>query len=127
MVEPWERRVADILGIDINRKQAGEISAGLPEVSMDNLERYQLYLKHNLNFPFEATFDLETGPFETTSHRVKVIGLEDMIDDFYGLLCTAKEGRRKRIVAVAEPLVLAKTDPNYQLIDDYLSWFCNYR
>ncbi|WP_240414672.1 calcium-binding protein [Paenibacillus periandrae] len=129
MIEPWERRVADILGVELEEEDVDaneEESSSLPQASNKTLEIYHRYLSERLSFPFAAVFEQETGPFDSITHQVKVIGLEEDYDDFYGLLCEVKEGRKKRIVELDE-LRVEEKDPNYKLIDDYSSWFCNYR
>jgi hypothetical protein len=133
MIEPWERRVAEIIGVELEEDEVDvdvdaneEESISLPHVSYKTLEIYHRYLSERLSFPFAAVFDQETGPFDSITHQVKVIGLEEDCDDFYGLLCTAKEGRKKRIVTLAE-LSIQEKGPNYTIIEDYLSWFSNYR
>lgn len=55
-----------------------------------------------------------------------IVGLDEDADEFYGLLCEGKEVSRNVVVPLAE-LIVNETDPNFVFIDDYLSWFWNYR
>jgi len=130
VAEQWIKRVAKILDVNFDETLQEESASydfeRLPLVSHETMEQYLHYLKLTLSFPFPAVYEQETGPFDSVEHQVKVVGIDDFIDDKYGLLCTAREGRRKRIVALAE-LIVAEKDPNYQYLDDYLSWFSNCR
>ena len=100
----------------------------LPEVDDETLETYQQYLAANLTFPVEAEHGAEYGHPE----KVKVTGLGDpdeeppYIDDKYGLLCDARMDHRKVVLPVGE-LEVTKGKANRQLIEDYCSWFWNYR
>ena len=100
----------------------------LPEVDDESLEIYRQYLATHLAFPVEAEHGAEYGHPE----KVNVTGLGDpdeeppYIDDKYGLLCDARMDHRKVVVPVGE-LEVTKGKANRQLIDDYCSWFWNYR
>jgi hypothetical protein len=100
----------------------------LPEVDDGTLEVYRQYLAANLTFPVEAEYGTEFGHPE----KVKITGLGDpdeeppYIDDKYGLLCDARMDRRKAVLPVGE-LEVTKGKANRQLIEDYRSWFWNYR
>ena len=100
----------------------------LPEVDEDSLLAYHRYLAAHLTFPFPATLTEETGPLDVTSSEVTVIGLlsADADDEMYGLLCKARQGKHHLEVPLGE-LELKKGNPNYQLVDDYLTWFWNNR
>jgi hypothetical protein len=99
----------------------------LPEVDDETLTAYYKYLAANLAFPIEAEYGASYGQPE----KVKVIGLGDpdegpMIDDKYGILCEARMERQ----VVALPLVeleVTKGKANRQLIEDYSSWFWDFR
>ena len=100
----------------------------LPEVDDETLETYRQYLAAHLTFPIEAEHGAEYGHPE----NVKVTGLGDpdedppYIDDKYGLLCDARMGHRKVVLPVGE-LEVTKGKVNRRLIEDYRSWFWNYR
>jgi hypothetical protein len=124
--DQWEKRISDILKVELNEDGLSEGTDGLPQVTYKTLEQYQRYLEQNLIFPFHATYEHETGPLKITEFQVKVVGLEEMIDDHYGLLCEGRDGRKKKIVALAE-LAVDRNNPNYGTVDDYLTWFWNCR
>jgi hypothetical protein len=99
----------------------------LPEVDDDTLVAYHKYLAANLTFPFEAEHGEEYGHPE----KVKVIGLGDpdeepMIDEEYGILCEARMEGQVVTLPLAE-LEVVKSKPNRQLIEDYCSWYSDYR
>ena len=98
----------------------------LPSVSYETLKLYRDYLKRKLTFPFEAVLDRETGSPKAAASQIKLVSLDDDADEFYGLLCEGKEGRRNVVVPLAE-LIVGETEPNFVLIRDYLAWFWNYR
>lgn len=62
---------------------------------METLEIYDGYLKEHLKFPFKASFDQETGPFQTETHHVNCLRLDRVIqvDDKYGILMEGRIGR----------------------------------
>lgn len=107
-----EVRVARIFGLPEDEE--------LPEVTEETLEVYHQYLSSRLRFPFDGEYTRETGPLEDTSYDIRVTGLVDEEDceEFYGLLCEGREGRRRVVVPLAEIDVDSGTS-NFQLIDDY--------
>jgi hypothetical protein len=103
----------------------------LPDVDDGTLETYHKYLSENLTFPFQAEHTSETGPFSSRTRQVKVFGLGDpdderMIDEFYGILCEAREKRRLVILPLGE-LEVKKEKLNPWLVEDYSYWFWNWR
>lgn len=124
MLDQWEQRIAGILGIET--LEGEEDGNDLPSVSYETLKLYLEYLRQKLTFPFEAVYDRETGSLKRTTFKMTIVGLDDDADEFYGLLCEGKEGRRNAVVPLAE-LIVGETDPNFVCIDDYLTWFWNYR
>lgn len=125
MEDEWERRLRDILG---NSDPMGKEDADddLPMVTGDTLETYSDFLKRHLIFPFAASYEREVGPFSSETYNVKVTGLDEYIDDFYGLVCSVKLGRKTQHIAMGE-LEVSSGDPNYCFLDDYNTWFWNYR
>jgi hypothetical protein len=112
-------RVRMVLGLTSNDP--------LPEVTTPLLAAYRTFLAAHLSFPFEARHEPERGGPAV----VKVTGLgeiEDdaMVDEHYGLLCTARFGRRG-IVAPLDALERVEGRTNRQLVDDYSYWFQNWR
>ena len=47
-------------------------------------------------------------------------------DDFYGILVEGRKGRKKSVIPLVEFTSISKGDENFQLIDDYKIWFCNW-
>jgi hypothetical protein len=103
-------------------------SAGPPAVDDATLEVYHDYLCAHMRFPFMGEYSRETAPLHQVSEYIKVTGLEDVddCDEFYGILCKGRRGRRHVVVPLAE-VEVDTDDPNRQLIDDYQVWFWNYR
>ncbi|WP_243290946.1 calcium-binding protein [Bacillus sp. FJAT-47783] len=85
MEDYWKVRVSNILCFDHSEDN-------LPHVTYESLEMYANYLKTNLVFPFEATYDQEVGSFSMKENHVKVIKLSEHCDEFYGIICEAKVG-----------------------------------
>ena len=121
-IEDSEKRVARILGLkDSNR---------LIEVSSETLKVYHNYLSKNLSFPFEANYSYEAGFLKTIYYDIEVTDILNMDEcggvEFYGLFFRGKRDKRKIIVPLAEVEVKQK-GRNKQFIEDYRSWFWNYR
>lgn len=125
MHDQWELRIIGILGrVTVDEEDGAEDDC--PTVSYETLKKYRDYLKRNLVFPFEAVYDQETGPINSVTRKVIIASLDEEVDEFYGLFCQGKEGRCNVTVPLAE-LTVSEADPNYHFIDDYLTWFWNYR
>ncbi|WP_353948398.1 calcium-binding protein [Sporolactobacillus sp. Y61] len=95
-------------------------------VTGETLETFLNYLKDHLVFPFTASYERETGFLSAKTYEVRVTGLDEEIDDFYGLICSVKIGRKRRYIPIGNLKVSLDT-PNDHLIDDYNTWFWNYR
>ena len=70
----------------------------LPETDDESLVAYYKYLAASLSFPFEAKYSFETGPFESKTYSITVLGLLDPDDfpgDEYGLFCQARRGSER--------------------------------
>ena len=117
----WEQSVSNILCLNSNNNEVD-----LPHVTDTTLEMYFNYLKTNLVFPFEGTYHQEVGPFSMKEIHVKIAKLSKHYDDFCGLICEAKEGRKKLYIPMAE-LNVSQNNPNFNLVDDYTNWFWNYK
>ncbi len=131
------QRLADIFGIE-----------GVPAVKTETLERYLDHLKQNLELPCQLT-GIEDFPWE----EIYIIGPGDKEEheelrqtqpsylDTYDLLSfgdiTPRSGIRVNVRRVSDkktfvlPLAdLETTDKkskNYELLDDFVAWFVNYR
>ncbi len=103
----------------------------LPEVDDDTLLAYHRYLSANLSFPFEASWEQESGSFSTRKQAVTITGLadpedDDWADEEYGLLCRAKLEGRVAEIPLGE-CEAKKAGPNRRLLKDYAYWFWNNR
>ena len=98
----------------------------VPDVDPSTLVAYWNHLRRHLSLPFEARHCPEDGP----ENDVSVIALPDPdeydCDEFHGLFCEARLGRRQITIPLGE-IEVTKRNPNHQLMDDYLYWFWNWR
>jgi hypothetical protein len=119
-VDEADRRIARLFGLAEDEEP--------PEVTEETLEVYYEHLRTCLRFPFDGEYTRETGPLQDTAYAITVTGLADVEDGdaFYGLLCEGRQGRRHVVVPLAEVDVDSDT-LNFQLIDDYQTWFWNNR
>lgn len=103
----------------------------LPDVDEDILLAYHRYLAAHLTFPFEASWEQESGPFSSRTRTIKITALgnpedDSGIDDMYGLMCEARTEGRLIELPLAE-CEAKKGGPNCQLLKDYAYWFWNNR
>lgn len=142
MFEDWELRIAKILGVEVQNSEDDEEEYDEDDeeyeddddeevleqmmVSSVTLKKYFEYLRKKLVFPFQAIYEKETGPFEAIDIKLKITQFSEEIDVEYGLLCEGKEGKQQVVVPLAD-LSVKEKDRNFVLIDDYLTWFWNYR
>jgi len=98
---------------------------------------WTVFLSQNLVFPFEAVVedvegsDAELFGYENPSpfrykDRVKVLDT-DFEDDLCGIIARVRKGRKKYAIPLCDLSVIDNTSPNYKLVEDYKTWFCNYR
>ena len=117
-------------------------------VNNKTLQTYLAYLKVNLDLSSELTgiedFEWEEyyiiGPGSKKEHEklrktrpsyldtYKVIGLDDKIDEEYGILVNVRRvsDEKKFVLPLADLEVKNKKHPSYQLLDDYSVWFVNW-
>ncbi len=137
-IDKQERRIAKILG-----------EKEVPEVNDETLRRYFDFLKQNLEFPCYLT-GIEDFPWEeryvfgysskaeyeklkktqpSYTDTFELLGLDDEIDEDYGILADVKRvsDKRKFTLPLADLEATDKQSKNYQLLDDYSVWFVNYR
>lgn len=78
-----------------------------------------------MTFPFEAviTEPLEIGPSKW-EEKIYILGLEG-VDDFYGVLVQVSKEGYENIVPLYDLEVEQEDLPQYQPIDDYLTWIMN--
>ena len=84
---------------------------------------YFNYLKAHLTFPFSATF---TDPVKNRKLDMTVTGMcNDLpLDEGFGVVCEVLDGGEKQQMPLSE-LKLEPNNPNYQMVDDYTTWFVN--
>lgn len=116
-----KRRIVAALGL---------ASQNLPKVDGETLARYYQHLAANLSFPFLAHYPEPTNPQEESDLRCVVLELldpEDQLgDEFDGIFCRTRKGKYEINLPLIE-LRVRQVDPNFQLIEDYLYWFWNWR
>jgi hypothetical protein len=96
--------------------------APLPKVSRETLAQYHEYLTQKLSFPFQAFYAETTPPVRHLVHYVKVVGVSDSVRrQRYGMFCKAECENASLELALAD-LGIREDDPNFQLVEDYLSW-----
>ena len=100
----------------------------LPGVSEETLLTFHAYLTKHLTFPFAAKVSAETGFLHQRSSAVTVMALLDTddLEEEYGLLCAAREGKERLEVPLAD-VEAKKGGPARQLVEDYAYWFWNWR
>jgi hypothetical protein len=100
----------------------------LPKADHESIVVYYKYLANELTFPFEAKYSFETGPFQSKTFSITVLGLLDP-DDFpgleYGLFCRARRDRQRIELPLTE-VEVGKRDPRRRLVVDYSYWFVNW-
>jgi hypothetical protein len=95
----------------------------LPEESDESELTYFNYLKANLGFPFAAQFH---DPVRDRRREVTVVGMCDAfpVDEGFGVMCEVLDGGKQTEMPLSELQVEPK-NPNYQMVDDYVTWFVN--
>lgn len=97
----------------------------IPEKSYNAMKSYFYFLKKKLVFPIEGTFEKETGPLSSKTIPIKLYDLSDTYDDFYGVLVEGKTPERQVVIPLVE-FTSNDENCNFQIIDDYKTWFCNW-
>jgi hypothetical protein len=96
--------------------------APLPKVGKESLVQYHEYLTARLTFPFQAFYAETAPPVRHLVHYVTVVGVSDSpLRHRYGMFCKV-EGENKSMELPLCDLGIREDDPNFQLIEDYLSW-----
>lgn len=98
----------------------------VPDVNEKTLIAFRDYLSKHLSFPLDARHCPEDGP----DSKATVVGLPDPddyeCDEFYGLLCEIRLGKKRMLVPLSE-IEVKKGTPNHPLVEDYAYWFWNWR
>ena len=99
--------------------------AAVPKVGKETLLQYHEYLAKKLSFPFQALYAETTPPVKQLVRYVTVVGLSDSARRrLYGLFCKVRIDGAEQELPLAD-LGIQESDPNRQLIDDYLYWLWN--
>jgi hypothetical protein len=101
-----------------------------PRVDDPWLSRYYRYLSANLRLPFTAFYPEPSSAEEMAEFRATVVELLDPAryvgDCVDGIFCKTRKGRYEINLPLVE-LWVPEHDVNYQAIDDYGHWLCNWR
>jgi hypothetical protein len=96
----------------------------LPDVDEDSLETYYDHLVEHMSLPTEAKYCCQEDLFDRSApRRVTVAALrnETRWDEDDRILCEIRTTEGNQVVPLTD-LELRRSDPNYQLLDDYSSW-----
>jgi hypothetical protein len=108
----------------------GRAAGDLPKVDQDTLARYYAYLSANLPLPFTAYYPQPASAQEKAQFRCTVVELLDparhLGDEFDGIFCKTRRGRFEVNLPLAE-LHVPHDSPAFQLVEDYVYWFWNWR
>ncbi|MCX6671938.1 MAG: hypothetical protein NTX92_08470 [Euryarchaeota archaeon] len=114
-----EKRILQIL--------YGDEQKNLPMVHNESLRTYFVFLEKNLTFPMKGAYDQEIRPFETTLCPITIMKLLDDIDEFHGIFIEGIAGKKNEVIPLADFECNTTDQSNYQLVDDYKTWFWNNR
>ena len=67
MLDDWEQRIGQVLGVEEAEDEDEDEELDLPMVSFETLKKYLEYLRKQLVFPLQAVYEHETGSFESTA------------------------------------------------------------
>lgn len=98
-----------------------------PKVSDETLKTYLAFLQKNLTFPVKEAYDQETGSFQKRIYPVTILKLIQDVDEFYGIFIKGVVGKKHVEIPLADFECNATDHRDYQLIDDYNTWFWNNR
>ena len=108
----------------------GPLGEQSPRVDEQTLSRYYRYLSASLSFPFAAHYPQPRSSLEEVQYRCTVLELldptKDIYDEFDGIFCKTRKGKYEINLPLIE-LEIPEDGPNFQLIEDYLYWFGNWR
>ena len=102
----------------------------LPVADDDTFHEYYEYLSANLSLPFTAHYPKPTNPREEVLHECTVLGLLDpskcVSNEIDGIFCKIQKAEFEVNLPLVE-LEVPKGISNFQMIEDYWDWFCNWR
>ena len=97
----------------------------LPAVDDDSLETYYDHLVERMSLPVEARYCPQEDFLDPSPlRRVTVVALDREIawDEDEGIMCKMRTAEGEEVVPVTD-LEFQRSDPNYQLVDDFAAWF----
>ena len=96
-----------------------------PDSEMEFMEAWENHLTNQLTFPFAAVVSesSERGALRF-GEKVTVTGI-DMADDLYGVIARIKLKNRRLSIPMCDLEVVDKDSANYEVVDDYSTWFAN--
>ncbi len=140
-LDKQDQRIADILG-----------TKDVPDVGTKTLERYLDYLKQNLEMPCQVTGIEDMGCFaweeyytfgpgsERKYEKLKkkrasytdtfeLLSFDDDYDEDYGLVVNVRRISDKKTFALtlSDLETTDEQSKNHQLLDDFATWFVNWR
>ncbi len=96
-----------------------------PDDEMECLNKWIEYLDNELTFPVHAIVaDSEGSRMIRSGDKVVIKSLSDIVD-MYGIIASIRLDRRKYEFPLCDLEVIDKTKSDFQLIDDYRTWFAN--
>jgi hypothetical protein len=97
-----------------------------PENEMEQFEAWQAHLTKRLTFPLEAVVSefQEHGPLQS-GDPVKVTGLNDLVEELYGLIADVRVGHRKYALPLCDLEAADEQSPAHDLLQEYAVWFAN--
>ena len=98
----------------------------IPNRDNESMKIYFDFLNKNLVFPITGTHTQETGPFKSETISVNFNSISEVYDDFYGILVEGRSGRKKMTVPLIDFDPDKQNDENFQIIDNYKTWFSNW-
>lgn len=104
----------------VQEKRLKNILLAYPRKSDE--ENWAHYLEQHLVFPFNAK--TKGAFFSDSGIKVKVLGMEDVVDEEYGQVVEIKiKGERNaRGYLLIDLKTESRFDKNYQLLEDYFTW-----
>lgn len=96
-----------------------------PHDEMKCLQKWVEYLDNELTFPIHAIVsDSEDNWLIKSGNKVLIKSLPHIVD-MYGIIASIKLNGEKYEFPLCDLEVIDKTKADYQLIDDYRTWFAN--
>lgn len=107
------------------------INEVLADIDIDDtweqMKAWRAHFEKTLKFPFGAVVDEWQGPRSLVrgGDRVRVVGIEDVVDDMYGVLVHVKRKSRRLVLPLCDLKALDEKSVNYEPVYLYALWFAN--